>query len=67
MKNENLRKPVWRLLGCMLGILFFSIGAGAQTPSAKVTGRIVVSPDDKPLQGASVMVRGRTQDRKSVV
>src|SRR6185312_13103033 len=44
-----------------LPLLFFSAGGYAQNPlpSKKITGKVIVAPDDKPLEGASVTVRGR--------
>jgi len=46
----------------MLILLLSYFGGNAQNPpgTRKITGKVVISPDNKPLQGASVMVKGRT-------
>jgi len=63
MKMWNLKRAMMCLLWYALSFLFFSAGGNAQnTPgSKKITGKVVIGPDDKPLEGASVMVKGRTQ------
>jgi len=61
MKKQHLKSAMICLFWASLTLLFFSIGANAQTPPGikKITGKIVVGPDEKPLQGASVTVKGR--------
>ena len=52
------------LLWSLLGILLLSYGAMAQAPppaAKKITGRIVISPGDKPLAGASVAIKGSSR------
>jgi len=61
MKKQHLKSAMICLFWASLSFLFFSIGANAQkNPPGlrKVTGKVVVGPDDKPLQGASVSVKG---------
>jgi len=62
MKKQDLERAMIRLFWAALYLLFFSAGGNAQDPpgTKKITGKVVVSPGDKPLQGASVMVKGRT-------
>jgi TonB-linked SusC/RagA family outer membrane protein len=62
MKKQNLKRAMFRLFWAALSLLFFSAGGNAQNPpgTKKITGKVVVSPGDKPLQGATVMVKGRT-------
>ncbi|HEY8967729.1 MAG TPA: TonB-dependent receptor plug domain-containing protein, partial [Puia sp.] len=62
MKKQHLKRAMICLFWASLNFLFFSIGANAQNPPGpkKITGKVVVGPDDKPLQGASVTVKGRT-------
>jgi len=62
MKHQKLKRAMIRLFWAALSLLFFSAGGNAQNPPdiKKITGKVVIGPDDKPLQGASVMVKGRT-------
>lgn len=62
MKKKNLKRAMISLFWGSLSLLLFSIGGNAQapSPSSRITGKVWVSPDDKPLQGANVVVRGRT-------
>jgi len=60
MKKRNLHRALLRLLWCTLPLLLLSAGGFAQNPPKKLTGKVVVGPDDKPLEGASVTVRGRS-------
>src|SRR5579859_309032 len=61
MKKRNLKRALLRLLWRTLSLLLFSAGGYAQNPLTpkKITGKVVVAPGDKPLEGASVTVRGR--------
>jgi hypothetical protein len=48
-------------LGNLFCLLLFLNGVMAQTPAPilkKITGRILVSPGDKPVAGASIMIKG---------
>jgi len=57
LSGSHTRRLLW---GVFIFLSFFA-GASAQAPpsSKKITGQVVVAPDGKPLQGASVVVRGR--------
>jgi len=61
MKKQNLKRALMRVLWNTLPLLLFYVGGFAQNPlpSKKITGKVVVAPDDKPLEGASITVRGR--------
>src|SRR6185437_15602404 len=61
MKKQNLKRALMRVLWNTLPLLLFYVGGFAQNPlpSKKITGKVIVAPDDKPLEGASVTVRGR--------
>ena len=61
MKKRTLKRAMICLLWGALCLLFLSLGGYAQNPpsSKKITGTVVVAPGDKPLQGASVVVKGR--------
>lgn len=61
MKKQNQHRAMMHLLWCTLILLLFSSRGHAQNPlaSKKITGKVVVAPDDKPVEGASITVRGR--------
>ncbi|HEY6899066.1 MAG TPA: TonB-dependent receptor [Puia sp.] len=61
MKKRNLKRGMIGLLVGALSLLLFSAGGYAQNPqvSQKITGKVTVAPDDRPLEGASVTVKGR--------
>ena len=61
MKKQHLKRAMIRLFWATLSFLFFSAGGHAQDQPgfSKITGK-VVGPDDKPLEGVSVVVKGRT-------
>ncbi|MHA4806848.1 SusC/RagA family TonB-linked outer membrane protein [Flavitalea flava] len=62
MKKRTIQRLIKCPFWCMLSLLLSYYGGNAQNPPAtkKITGKVVVSPGDKPLQGASVMVKGRS-------
>ncbi|MDO6430306.1 TonB-dependent receptor [Flavitalea sp. BT771] len=62
MKKQRLKRAAVCLFWVALNLLLFSAGGHAQNPpgTKKITGKVVISPGDKPLQGASVMIKGRT-------
>ncbi|MDP4256309.1 MAG: SusC/RagA family TonB-linked outer membrane protein, partial [Bacteroidota bacterium] len=62
MKKQNLKRAMICLLWSSLSLLFFTAGGNAQDQhgTKKITGKVMVGSEDKPLQGASVMVKGRT-------
>ncbi|GGA81873.1 SusC/RagA family TonB-linked outer membrane protein [Puia dinghuensis] len=62
MKKQTLKRATIYFVWCALILLLFCTGGNAQAPpsSLQITGKVVVSPGDKPLQGATVMIKGRT-------
>ncbi len=62
MKKKNLKRAIFGLFWAALSLLIFSAGGNAQKlpGTKKITGKIIVGPGDKPLQGASVVVKGST-------
>jgi len=61
MKKRNLKRGMIGLFLGALSLLLFSAGGYAQNPlpSQKITGKVTVAPGDRPLEGASIMVKGR--------
>ncbi|WP_431210008.1 TonB-dependent receptor plug domain-containing protein [Puia sp. P3] len=62
MKKRNLKRGVTCLFMVLLSLLLFSSGGYAQNPppSQKISGKVTVGPGDRPLEGASVTVKGRS-------
>ena len=60
--KKQLKRAMICLFWASLSLLILSAGVNAQNSPGlrKITGKVVFGPDDKPLQGASVSVKGHT-------